>query len=127
MPDDYLSTHQRSEVGSRRQGGVNDHRRRTLRVDRADDRPAQGVGADVLVEASLPKFAAQSIRKVYDIGWMPPHIVSFPAASIPLTLQPAGLDKSVGLVTATFLKEPSDPTWKRRFRGRRVRGVLEEV
>ena len=25
-------------------------------------------GADVLVEASLPKFAAQSIRKVYDIG-----------------------------------------------------------
>jgi branched-chain amino acid transport system substrate-binding protein len=40
------------------------------------------------------------------------HIVSFPAASIPLTLQPAGLDKSVGLVTAAFLKEPGDPTWK---------------
>jgi branched-chain amino acid transport system substrate-binding protein len=69
-------------------------------------------GADVLVEASLPKFAAQSIRKVYDIGWKPLHIVSFPAASIPLTLQPAGLDKSVGLVTAAFLKEPGDPTWK---------------
>ena len=30
----------------------------------------------------------------------------------PLTLQPAGLDKSVGLVTAAFLKEPGDPTWK---------------
>jgi len=69
-------------------------------------------GADVLVEASLPKFAAQSIRKVYDIGWKPLYIVSFPAASIPLTLQPAGLDKSVGLVTAAFLKEPGDPTWK---------------
>jgi len=66
----------------------------------------------VLVEASLPKFAAQSIRKVYDICWKPLHIVSFPAASIPLTLQPAGLDKSVGLVTAAFLKEPGDPTWK---------------
>jgi branched-chain amino acid transport system substrate-binding protein len=39
-------------------------------------------GADVLVEASLPKFAVQSIRKVCDIGWMPSHIVSFPAASI---------------------------------------------
>jgi hypothetical protein len=69
-------------------------------------------GADVLVEASLPKFAAQSIRKVYDIRWKPLHIVSFPAASIPLTLQPAGLDKSVGLITAAFLKEPGDPTWK---------------
>jgi len=34
-------------------------------------------GADVLVEASLPKFAAQSIRKVYDIGWKPLHILSF--------------------------------------------------
>jgi hypothetical protein len=60
----------------------------------------------------LPKFAAQSIRKVYGIGWKPLHIVSFPAASIPLILQPAGLDKSVGLVTAAFLKEPGDPTWK---------------
>ena len=60
----------------------------------------------------MPKFAAQSIRKVYGIGWKPLYIVSFPAASIPLTLQPAGLDKSVGLVTAAFLKEPGDPTWK---------------
>jgi len=84
-------------------------------------------GADVLVEASLPKFAAQSIRKVYDIGWKPLHIVSFPAASIPLTLQPAGLDKSAGLVTAAFLKEPGDPTWKDDPRGRRLRRVLEEI
>ena len=38
--------------------------------------------------------------------------MSFPAASIPLTLQPAGLDKSVGFVTAAVLKEPGDPTWK---------------
>ena len=38
--------------------------------------------------------------------------MSFPAASIPLTLQPAGLDKSAGFVTAAFLKEPGDPTWK---------------
>jgi len=68
-------------------------------------------GADVLVEASLPKFAAQSIRKIWDIGWKPLHIVSFPAASIPLTLKPAGLDKSAGLVTAEFLKEPGDPAF----------------
>jgi len=68
-------------------------------------------GADVLVDISVPKFAAQAIRKAYEIGWKPLHIISFPAASIPLTLQPAGLEKAIGLVTVGFLKEPGDPTW----------------
>lgn len=68
-------------------------------------------GADVLVDITVPKFAAQAIRKAYDIGWKPLHIISFPAASIPLTLQPAGLEKAIGLVTVGFLKEPGDPTW----------------
>jgi len=68
-------------------------------------------GADVLLDISLPKFAAQAIRKVYDIDWKPLHIISFPAASIPLTLQPAGLEKAIGVVSAQFLKEPGDPTW----------------
>jgi len=66
-------------------------------------------GADVLVDISVPKFAAQAIRKAYGIGWKPLHIISFPAASIPLTLQPAGLEKAIGLVTVGFLKEPGDP------------------
>jgi len=69
-------------------------------------------GADVLVDISLPKFAAQATRKVYDIGWKPLHIVSYPASSIPLTLQPAGPEKAVGLVTAQFLKEPGSPAWR---------------
>jgi branched-chain amino acid transport system substrate-binding protein len=71
----------------------------------------KATGANVLLDISLPKFAAQAIRKIYDIGWKALHIVSFPAASIQLTLQPAGLEKAIGLVTAEFLKEPADPTW----------------
>ena len=68
-------------------------------------------GANVLVDISVPKFTAQAIRKAYDISWKPLHIISFPTASIPLTLQPAGLEKAIGLITAGFLKEPGDPTW----------------
>jgi branched-chain amino acid transport system substrate-binding protein len=69
-------------------------------------------GADTLFDISLPKFAAQAIRKVYDLGWRPLHIVSYPTSSIPLVLQPAGLEKSVGLVTSQFLKEPADARWR---------------
>jgi branched-chain amino acid transport system substrate-binding protein len=69
-------------------------------------------GADTLFDISLPKFAAQAIRKIYEIGWHPLHIVSYPTSSIPLVLKPAGLDKSIGLVTSQFLKEPGDPRWR---------------
>ena len=69
-------------------------------------------GADTLLDVALPKFAAQAIRKVAEIGWHPLHIVPYPASSIPLVMQPAGLDNSVGVVTAEFLKEPGDPAWQ---------------
>jgi branched-chain amino acid transport system substrate-binding protein len=69
-------------------------------------------GADTLLDAALPKFAAQAIRKIYEIGWHPLHIVPYPASSIPLVMQPAGLDHSIGVITAEFLKEPGDPAWQ---------------
>jgi branched-chain amino acid transport system substrate-binding protein len=69
-------------------------------------------GADTLLDVALPKFAAQAIRKVAEIGWRPVHIVPYPASSIPLVMQPAGLDHAIGVVTAEFLKEPGDPEWK---------------
>ena len=72
----------------------------------------QASGAEVLVAAAIPKFTAQMIRKVYDIGWKPLTFIAFPTSSIPLVLQPAGLEKSVGLMTVSFVKFPSDPTWK---------------
>src|SRR5262249_51804060 len=36
----------------------------------------QAAGCDTLLTAALPKYATQSIRKVFDIGWKPLHIVS---------------------------------------------------
>jgi ABC-type branched-subunit amino acid transport system substrate-binding protein len=68
-------------------------------------------GADVLMTAAVPKFAAQAIRKVYEIGWKPLHLLAYPAASIPGTFKPAGLEASTGVVTAEFVKVPGDPAW----------------
>jgi branched-chain amino acid transport system substrate-binding protein len=72
----------------------------------------QGSGADTFVIAAIPKFAAQAIRKAFDIGWMPVRYLYFAANSVTATLKPAGLDKSKGLITTNFLKDPTDPRWK---------------
>jgi branched-chain amino acid transport system substrate-binding protein len=71
----------------------------------------QAVGADTLIIAATPKFAAQIIRKAYDIGWAPARYLSYPSSSIVSTLAPAGLDKAKGLITASFLKDLTDPRW----------------
>jgi branched-chain amino acid transport system substrate-binding protein len=72
----------------------------------------KGSGADVLFIFSTPKAAAQAIRKAYDIGWRPLQFVGNPAASIATVLRPAGLEKSVGIISATFMKDPTDSAWR---------------
>jgi branched-chain amino acid transport system substrate-binding protein len=72
----------------------------------------QGAGVDALIIAATNKAAAQTIRKVYDIGWTPERYLFFGAASIEGTLKPAGLEKSKGLITAGYLKDPTDPRWQ---------------
>jgi branched-chain amino acid transport system substrate-binding protein len=69
-------------------------------------------GADVLFNVTTPKFAAQAIRKAYDIGWRPLHFLNSVSASVAAVLQPAGLDKSVGLISVAYFKDPTDPAWK---------------
>jgi branched-chain amino acid transport system substrate-binding protein len=69
-------------------------------------------GADTFYNVTTPKFAAQAIRKVYDMGWKPLQILNNVSASVGSVLMPAGLDKSVGLITAAYLKDPVDPQWK---------------
>jgi branched-chain amino acid transport system substrate-binding protein len=69
-------------------------------------------GADTLFSFASPKFAAQSIRRTYDIGWKPLHFVVYTSISVKAVLQPAGLEKAVGLMSATFVKDPTDPQWK---------------
>ena len=72
----------------------------------------KGSGADTLFSFASPKFAAQSIRKVYDIGWKPLHFIPYSATSVSSVLQPAGLDKSIGVISSAYVKDPTDPQWK---------------
>jgi branched-chain amino acid transport system substrate-binding protein len=72
----------------------------------------QGSGADVFLIAATPKFAAQAIRKSYDIGWNATRYLTYVSASIAVVLKPAGLEKSNGLITATYVIDVTDPRWK---------------
>ena len=72
----------------------------------------QGSGADVLVFAATPKFAAQAIRKSYDLGFNGVRYLSNVSPSIAAVLKPAGLEKSKGLITAYYGKDPTDARWK---------------
>jgi branched-chain amino acid transport system substrate-binding protein len=69
-------------------------------------------GADTFFNITTPKFAAQAIRKAYDSGWKPTHYLNNVSNSIGSVLKPAGMDKSVGLLSTTYLKDPADPQWK---------------
>ncbi len=71
----------------------------------------QASGADTLFIIATPKFAAQAIRKAYDVGWRPLTFLNNVSTSIAAVLEPAGLEKSVGLVTALYFKDPNDPQW----------------
>jgi len=71
----------------------------------------QASGADVFVDITTPKAAAQAIRKVYDIGWKPVHYLNNVGASIGSVLKPAGFDKSVGVITTQYYKDYSDKQW----------------
>ncbi len=71
----------------------------------------QGSGADVFVNITTPKFAAQAIRKAFDIGWKPLHYLNNVSTQIGSVLTPAGLDKSIGLISTAYIKDPLDPQW----------------
>jgi branched-chain amino acid transport system substrate-binding protein len=73
----------------------------------------QASGADTLFVFATPKFAAQAIRKTYDIGWKPLEFVNTVSSSVAAVLQPAGLEKSVGIITAQYMKDPTDPLWSK--------------
>ena len=68
-------------------------------------------GADVFVNITTPKFAAQAIRKVFDIGWKPVHYLNNVSLSVGSVLTPAGLDKSIGILSSNYGKDPTDPQW----------------
>jgi branched-chain amino acid transport system substrate-binding protein len=72
----------------------------------------QASGAGVLLTAAVPKFAAQAIRRVFDTGWKPTHFLTNISSSVKSVMQPAGPEKGIGIISAGFLKDPTDPQWK---------------
>ena len=71
----------------------------------------QASGANVLLVSAIPKFAAQSIRKVYDLNWKPTFYMTNVAISVGAVMTPAGPEKAVGMLSTAYLKDPTDAAW----------------
>jgi branched-chain amino acid transport system substrate-binding protein len=72
----------------------------------------KSTNADVFINITTPKFAAQAIKKSAEIGWKPLHFLNNVSASIGSVIQPAGLDNAQGIISSAYLKDPTDPQWK---------------
>jgi len=72
----------------------------------------QAAGANVLLVAAIPKFAAQSIRKVHDLNWKPTFYMTNVSISVGAVLTPAGPENAIGMLSTQYLKDPTDPAWK---------------
>jgi len=68
-------------------------------------------GADALLVAGTPKFAAQAIRRAAEIGWKPTILLNYPSSSVSATLKPAGLERAVGVIVGQNMMDPLDPQW----------------
>jgi branched-chain amino acid transport system substrate-binding protein len=68
-------------------------------------------GANVFYNVSIPKFAAQAMRKAADLGWKPAQYMNNVAASVATTMKPAGLENVQGVLTAAWTKDPTDHQW----------------
>lgn len=71
----------------------------------------QATGADVLLVVATPKFAAQAIRKVYDIGWKPMFFLNSTAIWVNTVIEPAGVEKAIGILSSAYIKDPGDLAW----------------
>lgn len=72
----------------------------------------QGSGANVFVNFSTARFAAQAIRKAWDLGWRPEQqYLTYVSAYVKMTLEPAGLEKSNGIMAMAFFKDAVQPRW----------------
>lgn len=68
-------------------------------------------GANIFFEITTPKFAAQAIKKISEIGWKPTHYLVSVAASLGAVIRPAGFQNAQGIITAQYLKDVTDPRW----------------
>jgi len=68
--------------------------------------------ADVFFNITTPKFAAQAVKKVAEIGWKPVQFLNNVSTSIGAVMKPAGLEASQGVISSAYFKDPTDPQWK---------------
>jgi branched-chain amino acid transport system substrate-binding protein len=66
----------------------------------------------VLLVVATPKFAAQAIRKVHDLNWKPMFFMTNVSISVGAVITPAGPENCIGMISAAYLKDPTDPQWK---------------
>src|SRR5437016_4231665 len=71
----------------------------------------KATGADVFINITTPKFAAQAIKKIAEIEWRPMHIVSNVSASVGSVIKPAGFENSQGILSAAYAKDGADTQW----------------
>jgi branched-chain amino acid transport system substrate-binding protein len=71
----------------------------------------QAAKVDAIIVGATPKFAAQAIRKVYDIGWKPMFFLTNVSIWVNSVMEPAGVEKGVGIISSAYVKDPTDPAW----------------
>jgi branched-chain amino acid transport system substrate-binding protein len=71
----------------------------------------RSAGVEVLMTIASPKFAAQSIRGVANMGWKPMHILTGVSVSVGAVMDPAGPENGIGIISSGYLKDPTDPRW----------------
>jgi ABC-type branched-subunit amino acid transport system substrate-binding protein len=71
----------------------------------------KSTGADIFANISTPKFAAQAIKKMSEIGWKPVHFLNNVSASVGSVIKPAGYENSQDIISAAYPKDASDPQW----------------
>jgi len=73
----------------------------------------KGSGADTFFNITTPKFAAQAIKKAAELGWKPTHYLNSVSNAVGSVLTPAGLENSIGIFTAGYIKDPTDPQFQK--------------
>jgi ABC-type branched-subunit amino acid transport system substrate-binding protein len=71
----------------------------------------KATGADVFINITTPKFAAQAIKKNAEIGWKPIHFLNNVSASVGSVIKPAGFENAQGIISAAYLKDTTDAQW----------------
>ena len=73
----------------------------------------KATGADVFINITTPKFAAQAIKKNAEIGWKPLHFLNNVSASIGSVIKPAGFENAQDIISSQYLKDPTDKQWEK--------------